>query len=1182
MGVKQEEIKLFGGMNLDDDERLLGKDDYREAMNCRLYSSEGDSVGAIENIPGTDKVLSTMPTGTNKTMGWYADKNENAIYYLIYNSRGDHAIKRYNVSDGTIDAIVTDNAALNFQLEYPIDVKKVGDILFWTDGYDGGYDDINPPRMINVVRAYNYTNAVPGVKNYIEKYVDAGTGLHSVFFDRIKRPPNIAPSPIYSTDTNYQKNNLRGKLFQFCYRYTYDDNEQSTFSPFSWTQLPTGEMTVTGNNRLEVWFYVGGRTEDTNEVWGHTIKRIEIAAREGNIGDWRIVKVFDRYDEDGNLLTDSAGFTLSANYLRVYYFYNDVTGYSVVQSDVLKDCDAVPQVSKTMEIIEKNRIVDGNIVEGYDPVDLDVALTLDYTDAFALNGDIITKTITTDSGVYLLHTYYYYKVFLTPVSNGDYKLSLDTVAPLPVPGVTYVCNADGSTAQAIGQFFIDKINAMSNPILGFSLATWGGYFGFTESPAYEYFYIVYKRSAILTDNYFTSSSLIVYDYLEPNIVFKANSWQNFGLVYYDRALRHGSVLTNEDCKLFVPPQLLSNQGGSPFWTKQFKINFQINHTPPDWAAYYKWVYTKNTTYQWYQYFLVYHTDITQVGQYINIDINRLSAGTGDFYNANPLYKMPAYTDWQVGDRVRFVGFIYESDTQKEIRVYDELLDFEIIDAGDAGAGYMIQTQWFDTTKLRLPSVSAYFVAIEVYRPRKVLPDDTNDIVWYESPVAYPIVTPYTATRAHSTIIGELTLCGDTYVSLRFGGYASAGCTHYHTPGWNIESPSYSDYYVSNSVHTGRVCIVDTNQHRRELTTSLRYGGRYIENTYINDLCRFDALNIETLSDKYGKINKIIENGYTLKVLHDLGTTSIYIGRTELTEADMSGANIIAGTTRVLGNIGYSKERWGCQNPESVMLVNGNLYFFDKANRAIVRDANGLFPISSYKIVKDIRDIVEYLPAAHNLRCYPFYNGKHDEIGFSFIYEDPATAIFNDAGTYVFKENPINRWVSKREHFYTNHGIDNGVDTYAWVGNVLVGFLWGEPYTFDTNATYGYFFGTQHDQYIEVMGIEAAAFNKIWNALGLVTNKQWEADIYIMPDYQYPVGMHSRLTKESFVENQGELWAAFKKDMYTNSPTGVPTDSVADLFNGRDLMGKTIKIRLTNDEGERTTLTMVKIKSTVTR
>ena len=62
--------KLFvGGLNTDDETRLIGQDQYLNLENLRIAISEFGRNFRIENVPSTTLLYSSLPTGTNKTIG---------------------------------------------------------------------------------------------------------------------------------------------------------------------------------------------------------------------------------------------------------------------------------------------------------------------------------------------------------------------------------------------------------------------------------------------------------------------------------------------------------------------------------------------------------------------------------------------------------------------------------------------------------------------------------------------------------------------------------------------------------------------------------------------------------------------------------------------------------------------------------------------------------------------------------------------------------------------------------------------------------------------------------------------------------------------------------------------------------------------------------------------------------
>jgi len=80
-----------GKMNKDLDERLIPKGEYRDAMNIQVSTSEGSSVGTVQNILGntlgcTDYVLdpssNPIPSGSF-TVGSISDEKDDSLYWLI-------------------------------------------------------------------------------------------------------------------------------------------------------------------------------------------------------------------------------------------------------------------------------------------------------------------------------------------------------------------------------------------------------------------------------------------------------------------------------------------------------------------------------------------------------------------------------------------------------------------------------------------------------------------------------------------------------------------------------------------------------------------------------------------------------------------------------------------------------------------------------------------------------------------------------------------------------------------------------------------------------------------------------------------------------------------------------------------------------------------------------------------
>ena len=144
-------IKSFiqGIMNKDLDERLVPDGQYRDALNIEVTASEGDGVGAVENIKGNTNVTNQTFTADAKTIGAIADDAKGERYWFVADTDFDYVLK-YNEYTGITTTLLKDSKTvtpvLNFDKRYLITgVNIIDNLLFWTD-------DLNPPRRLNVDR----------------------------------------------------------------------------------------------------------------------------------------------------------------------------------------------------------------------------------------------------------------------------------------------------------------------------------------------------------------------------------------------------------------------------------------------------------------------------------------------------------------------------------------------------------------------------------------------------------------------------------------------------------------------------------------------------------------------------------------------------------------------------------------------------------------------------------------------------------------------------------------------------------------------------------------------------------------------------------------------------------------------------------------------------------------------
>ena len=147
-------------MNKDLDSRLIPNGEYRDAKNIQVSRSQGEDVGALENILGNAVTVkgdfATDASAPNiECIGYVVDESSSFIYLFFtdytdlyagdvssYSTTAKNFIYAYNILTGERTKLLQ-GAFLNFSTNKPIiGVNLLENLLFWTD-------DRNQPRKIN-------------------------------------------------------------------------------------------------------------------------------------------------------------------------------------------------------------------------------------------------------------------------------------------------------------------------------------------------------------------------------------------------------------------------------------------------------------------------------------------------------------------------------------------------------------------------------------------------------------------------------------------------------------------------------------------------------------------------------------------------------------------------------------------------------------------------------------------------------------------------------------------------------------------------------------------------------------------------------------------------------------------------------------------------------------------------
>ena len=375
-----------GKLNLDDANYRISNNDYIDALNVTKDAQGAGQDKIVSNILGNTLIPYSPPSGTNKVIGFYSDRVRNRAYYFLWNSNGYNTILYYDINREEINIVLqskTDSNGidiLNFNPSYKVLSVNIfyrdleGDILFFNDGY-------NPPKSLNVINLYG--------SNWKLEYLLVA-----------KAPPVMPPKVTYENDTTITINNLRNKLFQFSYRYVYDNNEKSVWSSKSIVPLPQQpsltltDNTATNNSRIAVLFSTGGPD----------VKAIELSFREttnGLTSDWYLIKSLDK--SSLSILDDDI-YNLKFRNDSIY------SQIDIIETGQLQDW--VPQKANAGELANGNVLLYAGVVEGYDKTTMDLSVTQttgSYSFFYDQAGLLLLATVNgTDNGTGTLMNIYLY------------------------------------------------------------------------------------------------------------------------------------------------------------------------------------------------------------------------------------------------------------------------------------------------------------------------------------------------------------------------------------------------------------------------------------------------------------------------------------------------------------------------------------------------------------------------------------------------------------------------------------------------------------------------------------------------------------------------------------------------------------------------------------------------------
>jgi len=627
-----------GKLNLDDANYRISNNDYIDALNVTKDAQGNGQDKVVSNILGNTLIPYSAPTGTNKVIGFYSDRVRNRAYYFLWNSNGYNTILYYDLNNDTIVTVLQSKTQsnnidiLNFNPSYKVLSINIfyrdleGDILFFNDSY-------NAPKSLNVINIY-------------------GNDWKLEYLLVAKAPPIMPPKVTYENDTTITINNLRNKLFQFSYRFVYDNNEKSVWSSKSIVPLPQQpsltltDNTATNNSRIAILFSTGG----------NDVKAIEVCFREttnGLTSDWYLIKSFDK-----NILS------ILDNDIYDFKFRNDAiySQIDVIETGQLQDW--VPQRANAGELANGNVLLYAGIVEGYDKTAMKLSVTQTTADSayfYDQCGLLFLATVNgTDSGIGTIMNIYLYGTGIN--TNGE-------VTTLNNAAGGYYVNSFASDGTDLSTSFstsaITSSYLVSDILNGISSAM--------VTKGYTQVGIVGNKLTMNYSNGFvlTSVGFKTFILLDSDNTRFANVWDSgyqYAIQYFDAQGRTIGAQTSIGGTINTPE--ITTETEFP------QIYLSILNRPPKYANYYQVLRSNNTTYNKRLNWISQSAysgiiDIINNSRFLYIGIDNIQ-----YYNESiSSTKNVVSYNYTEGDRIKFVRRYNVDNIPLEI---NKKFDYEII------------------------------------------------------------------------------------------------------------------------------------------------------------------------------------------------------------------------------------------------------------------------------------------------------------------------------------------------------------------------------------------------------------------------------------------------------------------------------------------------------------------------
>ena len=548
--------------------------------------------------------------------------------------------------------------------------------------------------------------------------------------------------------------------------------------------------------------------------------------------------------------------------------------------------------------------------------------------------------------------------------------------------------------------------------------------------------------------------------------------------------------------------------------------------------------------------------------------------------------------FEKGDKIRF---IYNQDG----KLFEKLFEADI----KAQRG-----NWFIIDAISgLPELKQG-VIVEVFRIKQ----KRQEQIFYEISEYTKVLDRYLPTRSFRDT--NITLnTGDAYrrsrtFKLKKFDWQTENVIESKVVIMEIEDPSPAENYIGKDSDIGRPSAINKYNSQLERPSSIRFGGKYIIGSHINELHSFIPTDIVEANNNYGRITIIEDFENVIFVAQETMCHIRYINKTRATMGD--GENIVLDSNRFLSAPDYFSMNYGCTHPESYSRNENACYFVDMNTGSVLQYAvqNGVGNISgidlrysasrgqdSYmkkllieysKVPLEVKRNIGFIFGGYHTQeinevnisfqrtvlskgnNFGFLNktsrnsniGKNDDKFKDFSLIKQQEDVIINANTICF-DNRRNFWFGDREY------VPEG---YITLNNNAFAFKNGKLYILDKGNSYNEFFGVKYSSSLVVVMNQSPSEIKNFLAFSVESTDFWKNVKVRVPYNSYLGREQESITLDALIENKnGIYYGAIQKDSLT-------PNVVHPLYNGENMIGDVLEIEFENDSNDNVKLFAINV------